>query len=850
MLIPPRNRPSRFIVCASALVAAAWFAACDEPVTSPPQAASPSASAQSATGFDGQAGVCDRTWQVRDAIMSEAGKDDCADVTDEDLEDIRYLELEWYGSDIDGESSSSETCGEVDHRELDVGSDGAMTRSRSSTGKPACPPIPVSRVGSPASADSDTTRITALKEGDLDGLTNLWYLTFAGQGLKGLPEGIFDDLGSLTDLSFSLNLFRTLGEGVFDSLESLEYLDLSSNLLSGLPEDIFDELGALETLNLVFNNLHGLPEGVFDGLESLEILDLRENILTALPESVFDELGDLSELLLDANRITALPEGVFDELGNLSVLWMDYNGLTELPEGAFDELGDLAYLSLSYNHLDTLTEGVFDGLDNLEELYLNDNQLVELAEGAFDELGNLAYLTLSYNHLDTLTEGAFDGLDNLEELYLYDSQLTELPADVWEGLGDLQVLSLSKNELTTLPEGVLDDLDDLQVLYLSGNELLVLPPGLFAGLDDLELVWLHENPGAPFPFYLELIRTDNTDPMAPAPATVEVRVAEGAPFEVEIGLVSRGGSLDDSEVTISAGETASWSVTASAEASAAHSLAIDSIRDDLSQFQDDDYLGFEFVIGAPLVLANPDEVKVEVPAVYLTQGAQSLDGVVPLVAGRQALLRVFATADVDNHFEPRARATFYVGDDTVEIDLTPPAVIPRAVDESRMDGSFTGVVPATAMQPGVEMVVELDRTDVIPEADGSQLRIPATGRMALDVVELDTLDLKIVPIAFGSDMSGRNDDVASFAGDLAGDDSRGALQPTRTLLPIAEMAVTARERYVTWADTLQDGIIALLDELRLLRHAEAGGTDTYYHGIFAAPATRYPDDWDDIFGIA
>ena len=91
-----------------------------------------------------------------------------------------------------------------------------MTRSQSSTGKPACPSIPVSRVGSPASADSDTTRITALKEGDLDGLTNLWYLTFEGQGLKGLPEGIFDDLGSLTDLSFSLNLFRTLGEGVFD----------------------------------------------------------------------------------------------------------------------------------------------------------------------------------------------------------------------------------------------------------------------------------------------------------------------------------------------------------------------------------------------------------------------------------------------------------------------------------------------------------------------------------------------------------------------------------------------------------------------------------------------------------
>jgi len=69
-------------------------------------------------------------------------------------------------------------------------------------------------------------------------------------------------------------------------------------------------------------------------------------------------------------------------------------------------------------------------------------------------------------------------------------------------------------------------------------------------------------------------------------------------------------------------------------------------------------------------------------------------------------------------------------------------------------------------------------------------------------------------------------------------------------LPVAEMTVTARERYVTWADTLEVGILALLDELNVLRHAEAGGTDTYYHGVFAFPATRYPEYWDSILGVA
>ena len=324
--------------------------------------------------------------------MDRVRKDDCAEVTDDDLAGIRYLNLAWYGYDIDGESS--ETCEDVDRREPGLGWDGRMTRSRFGIGKPACPSIPVSRPDYSASADSDTTRITALREGDLDGLTNLWYLTFEGQGLRTLPEGIFDDLGNLTDLSLSLNLFRTLREGVFDELESLTDLDLSGNLLVSLPEDIFTELGALEDLDLFWNNLRSLPEGVFDGLESL------------------------------------LPAGVFD------------------------------------------------------------------------------------------------GLDDLQYLWLLDNQLTELPEDIFDEFGNLEILVLTDNRLTTIRKGLLGDLDDLHGVSFGGNELVELPPGLFAGLDGLGEVWLHGNPGAPFPFQLELTRTDNTDPMAPGPATVEVRVAE------------------------------------------------------------------------------------------------------------------------------------------------------------------------------------------------------------------------------------------------------------------------------------------------------------------------------------
>lgn len=941
----PRSVALRLTACGYALIAVAVIATCDHPVTNPSDATSPPHSPQAAAAADsGQAGVCDRTWQVREEILDETGKDDCAEVTAADLAAIRFMNLAWYGFDMVGESA--ETCEDADLEELGPGLDGARRWSELIPGKPACGSLPLSRPQVSAAAASDTTRITALKEGDFDGLTGLWFLTLERQGLSALPEGIFDELGELTDLSLAGNVFRTLPEGVFGNLGTLTKLNLSYNLLSRLPAVGFDGLDSLEELDLLLNNLHGIPAGAFSGLGQLSELDLRANNIAKLSTDAFAGLDSLEHLLLDYNRIDELEEGVFDGLGNLLVLWMDLNRLTELPEGVFDGLGELRMLTLtqnllteipdgafanlerlrtllldgnwltevssgafdglgnlsglelccnridtlaedvfadiplldtlhlnsnrlttlpagvfdgmseldrlvlSYNQLDTLPVGVFDGLDGLRSLYLRENGLTGLPEGVFDDLGDLIILNLADNQLATLPEGVFAGLRDLRLLYLYDNQLSELPEGVFSRLDRLGILHLAENRLASLPDGVFDDLEDLRGVSVQGNRLADLPPGLFAGLNDLNEALFDENPGAPFPLRLELARTDDTDPLAPPPATVRVRVAEGAPFRVNVRLASRGGSLSNDDLSIRVGATESRSVTASADTSAAHTLVIDSIWDDLSWFDEDDYLGLEFIAGPPLVLANPAEVTVDIPAAYLTQASQTLDGRVPLVAGRKALLRVFATVDVEASFQPRARATFHAEGDTFQVDLEPPALISRTVDESRLDASFTAVVPAEAIRPGAEMVVELDPTGVIPATAESRLRLPETGRMALDVVALDTFDLTLVPIAFGSDQTGRNDAVAALAEDMAGEDSRDALHPTRVMLPIADMKVTAREPYVTWADTLEQGILALLDELRLLRHIEAGDTDTHYHGLFASPATHYPDNWSGILGAA
>ena len=74
--------------------------------------------------------------------------------------------------------------------------------------------------------------LTALQADDFDGLTGLAGLELRGNQLTSLPEGLFDGLYSLQSLSLSSNQLTALPEGVFDDLDlehlGLDYNQLTS----------------------------------------------------------------------------------------------------------------------------------------------------------------------------------------------------------------------------------------------------------------------------------------------------------------------------------------------------------------------------------------------------------------------------------------------------------------------------------------------------------------------------------------------------------------------------------------------------------------------------------------------
>ena len=132
----------------------------------------------------------------------------------------------------------------------------------------------------------------------------------------------------------------------------------------------------------------------------------------------------------------------------------------------------------------------------------------------------------------------------------------------------------------------------------------------------------------------------------------------------------------------------------------------------------------------------------------LTQAVQSREFPVPLVAGEKALLRVFVTAPrgATGRFPP-IRARFYDrGRERYVLDIPgTPTPVPAEVSEGSLSITANSEVPGEIVQPGLEMVIEIDPEGTLGPVPGLTRRIPETGRQAVEVRSMPTFDLTLIP---------------------------------------------------------------------------------------------------------
>ena len=579
-----------------------------------------------------------------------------------------------------------------------------------------------------------------------------------------------------------------------DSLGRVTALDLSRNRLAGRLPAQLGELARMTELRIADNpDLSGQLPLSLDRL-ALRTLHYAGTGLCAPAYTSFrDWLGAIpshegtgAECAPPTDR--EVLEIFYDATGGPD--WeISENWLTDAPLGDWygvetDGYGRVVELSLLLNGLTGRIPPELGDLANLRSLYL----WMDRTTGPIPpELGNLADLRRLYLRVrrsgipERRIPPEFGRLTNLQTLALPDFDLTgPIPPELG-GLADLRRLRLDQNHLTGSIPPEFGNLTDLQLLNLAGNHLTGSIPPEFDNLADLESLYLANNDlSGPIPPELGNLADLESLYLGENELTGPVPPEFGGLMRLRHFAVQRNaamsGVLPVSLTNLAALETFQTTGTALCPPSDAGFL--------------------EWLQGVPNRRVPLCEGG---PAVaYLVQAVQSRDFPVPLVAGEEARLRVFVTADRDNGERlPAMRASFYLNGALAHVAEIPrsPGPIPTEVDEGSLATSANVAVPADVVQPGLEMVVEVDPDGRLDPALGVARRVPATGRAAVDVRTLPVLDLTVVPFLWTVDPDSTVLEAAS--GMAADPEGHELLEDTRTLLPVGALDVRAHEPVLT-----------------------------------------------------
>jgi hypothetical protein len=227
-------------------------------------------------------------------------------------------------------------------------------------------------------------------------------------------------------------------------------------------------------------------------------------------------------------------------------------------------------------------------------------------------------------------------------------------------------------------------------------------------------------------------------------------------------------------------------------------------------------------------------LNLSVNGLYLTQATQRFDGTVPLVAGRDAYLRVFVLANEANLQRPQVRVRLYNGATLVRTaTIAASAVgVPVVLDEGTLARSWNVAVPGALVQPGLRVLADVDPESAIAEVSRADNRFPATGiPQAVDVRVLPSWDVRFVPVV---------QQVNGLQGNIAAANTESYLADPRAMLPVGDYSAEVRTPYTTSAPVLQSDNAnrawnSVLSELMALRVADA--SSRYYYGVVATGYT-------------
>jgi len=235
------------------------------------------------------------------------------------------------------------------------------------------------------------------------------------------------------------------------------------------------------------------------------------------------------------------------------------------------------------------------------------------------------------------------------------------------------------------------------------------------------------------------------------------------------------------------------------------------------------------VSGLPAVAFNATAIEpfdLSIANVYLVQSVQTLAGDVPLVAGRDALLRVFVVGSNTNSQQPDVQVELFNGGTRIAQYTipAPSASVPLAVNEGDLLDSWNVLVPGNLIMPGLGIRVTVDPNDVILEVEEEKNIFPGPGGVhTLDVRSLPVFDVHFIPIQ-----------ASGWTGDVTEANKHTYLAEALKVYPLPGANASVRPQPFVTSVNYDGSLQRWLDisqELLLLHMAE--GASNYYYGVLA-----------------
>jgi hypothetical protein len=221
--------------------------------------------------------------------------------------------------------------------------------------------------------------------------------------------------------------------------------------------------------------------------------------------------------------------------------------------------------------------------------------------------------------------------------------------------------------------------------------------------------------------------------------------------------------------------------------------------------------------------------NLRIDGLYLVQSVQTYTRGVPLVRDRDALLRVFVSANQLNTATPDVRVSFY-SNGTLTSTATIPApglTTPLGADEGSLANSWNLVVSKTLIQPNLSLVVEVDPENAFSEGNEADNGFPQAGTpIAVDVRTAEPFSVRFVPVKTRAD---------NRVGNVSDANKAEFLQASMRMHPLVSFAAEVSGVYTTSTEApLQSGNENqawndIVEEILALR--TAGTTSKYYYGV-------------------